>query len=146
MRLKARHKAGAVIPTASMADIAFLLIVYFMLTLTLSAQQGLDFTFEKEESNYVDPVESVLVEVYPDGSLRVDRKPMRLAELLGYLAPRLDQNPDKPVILRPKPETPYGEMMRVFDLLRRGKDILARDREINIALPTEREVATFWEF
>ena len=34
MRLKARHKAGAIIPTASMADIAFLLIVFFMVTIT----------------------------------------------------------------------------------------------------------------
>ena len=32
MRLKAPPKAGAMIPTASMADIAFLLIIFFMVT------------------------------------------------------------------------------------------------------------------
>lgn len=30
------------IPTASMADIAFLLVIYFMLTITFAATQGLD--------------------------------------------------------------------------------------------------------
>jgi len=32
MRLKPHRKAGALIPTASMADIAFLLIIFFMVT------------------------------------------------------------------------------------------------------------------
>ena len=32
MRLKREAKAGAIIPTASMADIAFLLIIFFMVT------------------------------------------------------------------------------------------------------------------
>ena len=31
------------IPTSSMADIAFLLIIYFMITTTCAATRGLDF-------------------------------------------------------------------------------------------------------
>ncbi len=42
-----KFKRGQVddeIPTASMADIAFLLIIYFMVTTTFAATRGIDFS------------------------------------------------------------------------------------------------------
>ena len=42
------------IPTASMADIAFLLIIFFMLTTVFSVTKGLDFSMPKEEETEPD--------------------------------------------------------------------------------------------
>ena len=39
----------AEIPTSSMADIAFLLIIFFMVTAVFSATKGLTFALPKEE-------------------------------------------------------------------------------------------------
>lgn len=145
MKLR-RYRPSDEIPTSSMADVAFLLVVYFMIMLTLTATQGLDMSFAPEDDNLVtvDPVESVLVEIRPDGALMVDQKPLPLTELLAYLAPRLAQNPDKPVILKPDPQSAYGAMLEVYDELRMGPEKLGLDHEINVALPTEREIAQFW--
>lgn len=137
-----RKRPSDEIPTSSMADVAFLLVVYFMLTLTLSAQKGLDFSIpEDEEARVIEPVESVLVEILPSGALEVDRRPLALADLLGYLAPKLERNPEKPIILRPHPEAPYGAMLEVYDVLRQGRDELGLADDIQVALPTEREIA-----
>jgi biopolymer transport protein ExbD len=138
--------ASAEIPTSSFADIAFLLIIYFMLTITFASGQGLDFELPADDpsAQVVDPVESVLVEVLADSSLLVDQRPMTREGLLGYLAPKLRANPKKPVILKPRGDAPYGAMVGVFDLLRGAKDRLELDREVAIALPTERETAEFW--
>jgi biopolymer transport protein ExbD len=105
-----------------MADIAFLLIIYFMVCSTLAASRGLDFKQPPENplSVEIDPLESVLVEVLAGGKLIVDSKPMELASILGYLEPKLARNPAKPVILRSHPDAPYGRMVEVFDLLRQG--------------------------
>ncbi len=136
---------SADIPTGSFADIAFLLIIFFMLTLTFALHQGLDLKLpEDEPATVIDPVESVLVEIQPDASLVVDRRPMELGQLLAYLAPRLAQNPAKPVILHPLPEAPYGAMVAVYDELRRGRAELGLAEEIQVALPTEREIS-IWQ-
>lgn len=143
----ARHEVNAEIPTATFADIAFLLIVFFMLTLTFSASQGLDLSVPSDDPGPrpIDPIESVLVEIQPDGSLIVDGRSLGLEQLLPYLAPKLSQNPYKPVIIHPLPEAPYGGMVAVYDELRRGRTQLGLAQDIQIALPTEREAGLFWQ-
>jgi biopolymer transport protein ExbD len=136
----------AEIPTASMADVAFLLIIFFMITLTFSVSMGLDFDPGKDEPNppVIEPEESVLVEILGDSRLRVDGKFMTTEAMLHYLAPKLRANPEKPVILRPAGEAPYGAMVNIFDTLRSAHERLELDKAIHIALPTEREVQTLW--
>ncbi len=137
---------SAEIPTSTFADIAFLLIVFFMLTLTFAVSQGLDFNLprDEEEPAVVDPIQSVLIEIQSDSSLKVDGRPLEIGRLLEYLAPKLKQNPTKPVIIHPLPDAPYGSMVTVYDLLRQGKTELALAEEIRVALPTEREIAELW--
>lgn len=135
------------IPTSSMADIAFLLVIYFTLTLTFATTQGLDLSLprESDEPVEIDPVESVLVEVQSRERLTVDGRAMEIGELLSYLEPKLRRNPGKPVIVHPAPEAPYGAAVDVLDELRQGRARLGLEREIQIAVPTEREIARFWE-
>jgi biopolymer transport protein ExbD len=139
-----REKVNDEIPTASMADIAFLLIIYFMVTTTFAATRGLDFALPKDEDNppMIEKEESVLVEIDSLGNLIVDAEPMKLEGLLDYLKPKLERNPMKPVIIRPDPSAPYGAMVSVFDELRQGAE---KGVEVkNISIPTQREIEAFW--
>lgn len=140
-----REKVSDEIPTSSMADIAFLLIIYFMVTTTFAATRGLDFALPKNEQNppVVEKEESVLIDIRPNGQLIVDKKPMQLSQVLDYIKPKLERNPMKPVIIKPDPDAPYGDMVDVFDELRQA------DKKIgipikNISIPTEREIEKFW--
>lgn len=134
------------IPTASMADIAFLLIVYFMITTSFAATRGLDFKLPKEDDTppIIEKEDSVLIEIQADGRLIVDEKPMQLDEILEYIEPKLRNNPKKPVIIKTLPAAPYGYMVEVFDVLRQGKEELDLREEINISIPTQREMDAFW--
>ncbi len=145
MKLSRDTDVSSEIPTSSMADIAFLLIIYFMITTTFAATQGLDFQLPKEENNppTVEKEESVLIEIQPSGELLVDNRPMQLDEVLPYLKPKLERNPLKPVIIRPDPDAPYGRMVDVFDELRQAKDKIGIQIK-NISIPTEREIQAFW--
>jgi biopolymer transport protein ExbD len=138
------RKVSDEIPTASMADITFLLIVYFMVTTTFATTRGLDFALPKEDDTppVIEKEESVLIEIQPSGDYVVDGRPMRLDEILDYLKPKLERNPLKPVIIRPDPNAPYGAMVDVFDELRQGAE---RGVEVkNISVPTQREIDAFW--
>lgn len=134
------------IPTSSMADIAFLLIIYFMVTTTFAATRGLDFALPKDDDNppIVEKEDSVLINILATGQIQVDQKPMELDEILEYLEPKLARNPKKPVIIKPEPNAPYMHMVAVFDVLRLGKDKLKLEKDINISIPTQREIESFW--
>ncbi len=139
-----KRKVSGEIPTSSIADITFLLIIFFMVTNTFSATRGLDFALPKEEKNtaQIEREESVLIEVRPGGLFFVDGKSMQPDAILEYLKPKLERNPAKPVIIRPDPEAAYGDMVRVYDVLRQGKDKGIEVR--NISIPTQREIDQFW--
>ncbi len=140
-----RSNVSDEIPTSSMADIAFLLIIYFMVTTTFAATRGLDFSLPKDDDTppMIEKEDSVLIEIQPGGVLMVDQKQMPLTEVLDYLKPKLEINQTKPVIIRPQENTEYGYMVDVFDELRQAKDKIGIEIK-NISIPTQREIDMFW--
>jgi hypothetical protein len=66
---------------------------------------------------------------------------MALAVPLDCLRPRLAQDPDNRVIFEALEGAPYGAVVDLLDELRPGRERLGLDREISVALPTERELA-----
>jgi len=140
-----KKKIESEIFTGSMADISFLLIIYFMVTSVFSATRGLDFQLPKASTSTpeIKQEDSIDVHVLQDGSLKVDGKPMPLDQILPYVADKLKQNPDKPVILRTDPEATYGDMIQVFDTLRQAPDRIGMEIK-TISIPTQREIQNVW--
>ena len=76
-----RKPENAEIPTSSMADIAFLLIIFFMVTAVFSATKGLEFKLPKDDDKSPpEEEEAVFVKVEADGSFTVDCKTMELTD------------------------------------------------------------------
>lgn len=116
----ARREVPAEIPTASMADVAFLLIIFFLVTSIYSVTRGIQFSLPKhdEAALTAEPEAATLIEIASNGALTVDNRQMPLADLQGYLRPRLQRNPTKSVILQTSLDAPYHAMTDVFDELR----------------------------
>lgn len=132
---KSRLRRAVEIPTSSMADIAFLLIVFFMLTAVFTSTQGLRFQFPKDDPEQfnVQPEEAIHIKITGEGQYQVDRRPANLEELGGYVQTKIKENPEKPVLIQTLPEVPYRAMIEVFDLLRK--------LEVkNVSIPTESEI------
>jgi biopolymer transport protein ExbD len=146
MKLKSRTQESE-IPTSSMADIAFLLIIFFMVTAVFSATKGLEFKLPKDESNQPpSEEEAVFIKVAPDSSFTIDCKPMELDGILDYLEPKLTRDAEKPVILYTDAYAPYQAMVAVYDVLA----VPQYDNEWgfkvkNISVPTQSEVAEYIE-
>lgn len=136
VKRRSRLLRSVEIPTASMADIAFLLIVFFMLTAVYTTHQGLRFQFPKDDPDElnIQPEEAIHIQILGEGVYRVDRVPMTGDELAAYIAEKMRQNPSKPVIIQTMPEVPYAAMVDVFDLL---KQLQVK----NVSIPTESEIA-----
>jgi biopolymer transport protein ExbD/biopolymer transport protein TolR len=134
------------IPTSSMADIAFLLIIFFMVTAVFSATKGLEFKLPKDESNQPpSEEEAVFIKVAPDSSFTVDCKPMELDGILDYLEPKLTRDAEKPVILYTDAYAPYQAMVAVYDVLAVPQYATHGYKVKNISVPTQSEVAEYIE-
>jgi biopolymer transport protein ExbD len=151
-----RKEAPAEIPTSSMADIAFLLIIFFMVTAVFSATKGLEFKLPSNEDDALPPdtEEAVFIKVAADGSVSVDCKPMQIGDILGYLEPKLTRDAQKPVILYTDPYATYQSMISVYDVLivPEREDNLAREearpapygwKVSNISVPTQTEIQDY---
>ena len=111
------QRVSAVVPTASMADIAFLLIIFFMLTSVYSSNFGLGYGLPKNEPlSEVQPLEAIHIHILGPGQFTVDRRSATLPQIAGYLDMKLKQNPKKPVIVQTDPDVPYYVTIEVLDV------------------------------
>ncbi len=133
-----RREIPVEIPTASMADVAFLLIIFFLVASFYSVTRGIQFSLPKhdEAALTAEPEAAVLIEIGSDSALTVDNRAMALADLKGYIGPKLAQNPAKSVILQTSLEAPYQAMTDVFDELRQ---VGVR----NLVIPTSTELQMY---
>lgn len=142
MRLR-KPAQNSEIPTASMADIAFLLIIFFMVTAVFSATKGLDFKLPLDDDQAPpDTEEAVFIHVGTDSAVQVDCRPMELTGILDYLEPKLERDPEKPVILYTDAYAPYQAMVSVYDVL--GSSEETRGFKVkNISVPTQTEIQEY---
>jgi len=134
MAINLKRKLSPEIPTASMADIAFLLIIFFMLTSVYSSNLGLQYGLPKNEDPVnVQPLESMHVRIFGPGQYTIDRRSVTLAQMAGYIDSKLKQNPKKPVIVQTEPDVPYFATIEVLDMC---KQLQVE----NISIPTNSEV------
>ena len=121
--IKTPRKADANIPTSSMSDIAFLLLLFFMVT-TVFVQEK-KFWVERDRWPVAESIERIprnltsTIYVMRDGTILIDDLPTRIeteADLLVYntLLTKKEENPDLIVCFRTDKETKYGVMADVM--------------------------------
>ena len=126
MRLKARHKQGAIIPTASMADIAFLLIVFFMVTITFEKDKT-RVTLPSTELRFEIPKVAATVAIKSDGLIRVTSgEEMSVPvpstdDVVTFAANVVSMDPTRPFVLKADEDVPYEKVDKIIDALKQAK-------------------------
>jgi biopolymer transport protein ExbD len=138
VNVRRRHEEVE-IPTASMADIAFLLIIIFMTTTVFAETMGINFRVpprqeQEEVTGEEESEEAVSIRIDDQGNVYVDREPVERArvddEIRGYLVPKLTDWPEKPILVTAEPEAPYGTFVEVYDALRQVEKALHESGEL----------------
>ena len=119
LRFRRAPRTQAFVPTASMADIAFLLIIFFMVTAEFSVRKGMVFSVSaKGAISNESPDDALVVALDAAGHLSLNGVPSDLAEIRRMLAPRLEVNSGLWVVVRVHGNTPYGAVIQVLDQIR----------------------------
>ena len=142
MKLRAKEITTD-IPTVSMLDIAFLLIIFFVVTAVFSITKGLEVRLAKDGKNL--PLlqkEAVYIKVNPDTSISIDGRPIELDAVLSCLQLKLERWPEIPIILHTDPEAPYYAMVAVYDVLSQAENRIGIKIK-SISIPTSREIQAY---
>jgi biopolymer transport protein ExbD len=133
-----RTQIPSEIPTSSMADVAFLLIIFFLVASFYSVTRGIQFSLPRQDEAALTaaPEAATLIEIRASGAIVVDRRPMTLDELQGHLRATLARNPSRSVILQTSLDAPYYAMTDVFDELKQAG-------VRNLVIPTTAELALY---
>ena len=107
MKLR-KDPPAAEIPTSSMADIAFLLIIFFMVTAVFSATKGLEFMLPKDDNEAPpESEEAVLTRTHQEASSpRTMKQASRGDADRGFTTPQASMSHRRPDWLRTKAAWP----------------------------------------
>lgn len=120
------------VPMASMADIAFLLIIFFMVSSVFSVDRGLLIELPETTVREAVDLREIVLSVSAEGRVLADGKPLELSGIGPYVTEARRGNARRPVVVRSDRRVPYGTVADVMDeLLQAG----VRD----VALPTAAE-------
>ena len=128
--IRNRRFKGGEIPTGSMADIAFLLLVFFLVTTTIDTDKGLgiilppagDVEIEIKKKNILNSL------INSQGRVLLDEEPTEVEQINRIVKKRLSKNPLLIVSVKAHPKTAYSDYVRVIDQLK-----IANAKKISIA-------------
>lgn len=119
MQVGGGRKAYDDINITPMLDLAYVLLVIFILMATASVQ-GIKVDLPKASAakSLVQP-KTIALTVNNSGQVFMDAYPVTMPDLESRLRNAKAQNPDVPIVLKGDQTAQYGKIMEVLDLCRR---------------------------
>ena len=119
MRIRRKNREADEIPLSSTADIAFLLIVFFLAASALLEMRGVAIPLPKKNAPPMEIEEKNLfrVDIDESGQYLQDGKSMGLDQLQKDTQKAFKENKDLVVVIRPYPEAPTGSVPKLIRML-----------------------------
>ncbi len=107
----------------STADVAFLLLIFFIVTTIFAAEQGLTLVLpgkQKDQTDIVKVAEKNIATLYVDENnfITLNRNSIEINGIKQAISDKLLANPKLVVVLKVHPDADYGKMVACLDELR----------------------------
>jgi biopolymer transport protein ExbD len=133
MLLDKRRSREAQIPTSSMADIAFLLLTFFLVTTSLDLDKGLGLTLPAKGKAKPIPKKNIAsLLINATGNVMLDEQEIAIPTIKDAIKQRVIQNPLLIVSIKTASETKYQVFMSVLDQVQMA---MGESPRISIAEP-----------
>ena len=122
MKIRRRVRIRPVIPTASMADIAMLLLIFFMSTSIIRTRESAAVRLPGATAGQrIRAEEAIRVSIGPEGSVAFNDAAVPLPSVGALLAEKIARRPDLVVALYADARTPYSVVAAVLDQLKAAR-------------------------
>lgn len=131
MLVEKRKKSGAEIPTGSLADMAFLLLIFFLVVTTIGSDKGIDLVLPPEGDVKEIPKQNIMnILINDNGDILIDEESRQLNQVMDIVKTRIQKNDKLIVSVKTTRQTPYRVFIAVLDQLKQ-----ADAKKISIAEP-----------
>lgn len=131
MQIKKKARAIQEMPACSMADIAFLLIIFFLVTTTMGMEKGLGLTLPSPGRQKKVPEENICnIWINAVGEVMLAGEPIEIPQIEQEIRERLAKNNKLIISVKTDRRTEYEVFIQVLDRLK-----LAGARKISLASP-----------
>ncbi len=119
---KKKSKVSDKVPSSSMADIAFLLLIFFLVTTTFPKNKGLSIVLPEEGGEQeISPQNILHIIIRPDGIVEIKRGDSPSVQTVtpdaieALWRQDVGENPNLIAAVKTRPTTPYKFMIDVLD-------------------------------
>lgn len=120
MRFKKRSKVSTEIPNSSLSDIAFLLLIFFMVSTVFAIEEGLilDLPSKEAVAKKISRKNIMRVTGLANGTVMIDDQPVNLHDVRGRVEQAMMENDKLIVVVETDPQATYGLMIDMLDELK----------------------------
>lgn len=118
--LERKSKASSEVPMSSIADIAFLLIIFFMVTTTFPQEQPMRMPWpEAEATEKLDEQRKNILHIFvtEEGNVFINDQRIPMGQVSNLVAPMYQDNRQLLISLRADRNTPYGTIYNMQEEL-----------------------------
>ena len=116
--MKKRVRAGE-IPTASMADIAFLLLIFFLVTTTIDMDKGLGLVLPPKGEEKEIPKRNISnILINARGDILLDKEPIQMRDIRQVVREKMAVNDKLIFSVKTHPKAKYQAYVNVLDQLK----------------------------
>ncbi|MBO3117313.1 biopolymer transporter ExbD [Winogradskyella sp. DF17] len=120
MNIRGRNKVTPEFNMASMTDIVFLLLIFFMIASTLVTTSAIDIILPKA-SGKTENKKSIAVSIKKDLTYYIDEKRVGESVLENELISLLSSKDKPTIVLRAEKSVPVENVVKVMDIANRNK-------------------------
>ena len=112
-----------------MSDIAFLLLIFFLVTTIFALEEGIPLILPGKQSTNVKVKRKdiLVVQAHANGAITIDKELISIREMRTLVERKLAENEKLIVVIETHPDSEYGLMVDILDELR-----LANARRISL--------------
>ncbi len=124
MLSKRKKKAPPEVSMASTSDIAFLLLIFFIVSTVFNLEMGLTMILpsgQTESAAKVSRKNILEVKAHSDNTVTIAGAPVRVDAIEDIVRDAQDANPKVVVVIETSPEANYGIMVDILDELKKAQ-------------------------
>jgi biopolymer transport protein ExbD len=121
--IRRKTRVSDEIPAASMSDIAFLLLIFFIATTIFDVEQGITLLLPGVggKTTKVNPKNVMRITTDASGGIYIDGNPVKAEQIEPMTRERIAENPKTIVSIESHPDSRYDTMITVLDEVKQAE-------------------------